>query len=574
MAKKHIEKKDDADKASQNIAALMEQTTQDLLNLTFNQLLLNAGQDHSSWYHFQNSSFKAFKSRVDKTIKVNKKMILKATRGNIKGIELQSNQERRVENTITNSLNSMATTTIRNYRRDVAAIESNVRISKNNVADELYKTIKEKILQNQDFGIVNYKNGRNVRWENYIEMKLRTDIQQDITKNLLKAGRDAGNIFYICTYFGDCAPDHADYQGKIYYDQKWESIVSSEKKDIVEEYITSNDLLSYQSVIDGPVYLTTRPNCRHSFQTVSTEEVLGIKNDNDLKVTREKYGLNSAGKYKSGNYNDLEKQRYNERKIRHWKGKLSAQETLLKDMPDNVSEKEKLMLQSQIAQSKNKIRQWQANQRHLIKSNPILNRNYRREKQGEVISDFRIGEELTKSTKNGKINMEIDELTPCLRRISDGKIVNTIIEEINPNKKEFKDWEFDWTIPPKNGNSIYALRVEGDNRIQGMIATKPDYKDYKAVIVDIVESAPFNNPHNKYYIKKEYTGVGGHLFAFAVKQSYEFGLSGVVIFRSKTNIISHYEKELGAILINPKERLMMIDEYEARRLYERYYRRK
>jgi len=166
----------------------------------------------------------------------------------------------------------------------------------------------------------------------------------------------------------------------------------------------------------------------------------------------------------------------------------------------------------------------------------------------------------------------IDEKTPCLRRLSDGKIVNTSVTRISPSKSGFKDWEFDWTKPEENGYKVFGIKVDGDDRIQGLVATKPDFRDYKAVLVDIVESAPFNNPHNKLNKVKEYAGVGGHLFAEAVKQSYEYGFDGVVIFRAKTKLVEYYMKELGAVLVNPSDRTMMIDERSAKKLYDRYYK--
>lgn len=177
---------------------------------------------------------------------------------------------------------------------------------------------------------------------------------------------------------------------------------------------------------------------------------------------------------------------------------------------------------------------------------------------------------LTNASNGGKVNIEIDELTPCLRRMKDGKIVNTKVIEISPNKKDFSNWEFDWTLPQKTGHSVYAIKADGDERIQGLVAMKSD-KGNLAYHIDIVESAPFNNPHHKSYIKKEYDGVGGHLFAEAVRKSYEDGFGGAVYFTAKSDLIEHYQKELGAILTNPRQRIMFIDERAARKLYERYY---
>lgn len=175
---------------------------------------------------------------------------------------------------------------------------------------------------------------------------------------------------------------------------------------------------------------------------------------------------------------------------------------------------------------------------------------------------------IEKPGKSGII--EIDELTPCLRRLSDGKIIDTEVLDITPTVKEFKDWEFDWTKPKREGFTVRAIKANGDDRIQGMVALKADEKNF-AVMVDIVESAPFNNPHNKLFKQKEYAGVGGHLFAEAVRESYKQGFDGYVFFKAKTNLIEHYEKTLGAVLINPKERIMAIDERAAKKLYDQYF---
>jgi len=173
--------------------------------------------------------------------------------------------------------------------------------------------------------------------------------------------------------------------------------------------------------------------------------------------------------------------------------------------------------------------------------------------------------------ENGKINIEIDEFTPCLRRNSDNTIVKTSITQIHPKKKDYKGWLFDWTKPEKNGFKVYQLLAEGDDRIQGMIAMIAEPNNY-AVHIDIVESAPFNNPVSPLFSgQKEYYGVGGHLFAEAVKQSYEAGYDGYVYFDAKTNLIEYYKKELGAEPIVEGSNRMFIDGKEAKKLFERYY---
>lgn len=180
--------------------------------------------------------------------------------------------------------------------------------------------------------------------------------------------------------------------------------------------------------------------------------------------------------------------------------------------------------------------------------------------------DFK--EKYLNATLNG-VKIEIDEMTPCLRRLSDGKILKTELIKYKPKKSDLEGWEFDWVKEYENGNDIYKLMVEGDDRIQGLLSIKDDPLNL-AMFINLVESSPFNIPHNKHYIKKEYSGVGLHLFAEGVKQSLENGYWGFVYFKAKTNLIEYYTKELGAKLIG-RNGLMVIEEGRAMELYETYY---
>ncbi|MDO5085258.1 MAG: minor capsid protein [Erysipelotrichaceae bacterium] len=95
-----------------------------------------------------------------------------------------------------------------------------------------------------------------------------------------------------------------------------------------------------------------------------------------------------------------------------------------------------------------------------------------------------IEKEKEKAYNIGKdIDVEIDELTPCLRRLSDNKIVDTTVEEIKITKKFAKElkqqgWEFDWFKSQQEGYKIYQLKANEDDRIQGLLASKVDKKIY------------------------------------------------------------------------------------------------
>jgi len=82
-------------------------------------------------------------------------------------------------------------------------------------------------------------------------------------------------IFVIISKHDDCAEDHLKYQGKIYYDRFWRNKVSDEKtRKAINIFISKNKLKSFQWVINKPVWMITRPNCRHYFKSISVKEAL------------------------------------------------------------------------------------------------------------------------------------------------------------------------------------------------------------------------------------------------------------------------------------------------------------
>jgi hypothetical protein len=83
----------------------------------------------------------------------------------------------------------------------------------------------------------------------------------------------------------------------------------------------------------------------------------------------------------------------------------------------------------------------------------------------------------------------------------------------------------------------------------------------KSQIMHLIESAPFNKGKNKAYL-----GVPGNLVAFACKVSFQRGGRGYLSFNSKTQIIEHYIKTLGAVhfggtlmVITPEASLKLLD---------------
>ena len=161
-----------------------------------------------------------------------------------------------------------------------------------------------------------------------------------------------------------------------------------------------------------------------------------------------------------------------------------------------------------------------------------------------------------------EINIIIDSLTDCLVETSTGKLVKTrYIKRLTPIKpRDYRNWNFKWNTPEKNGYDIYELFVENNPVVQGRIALKIDGG---VADIDIVESAPNNIGHTG-----EYTGVGGHLFAIACKVSVEAGCDGYVAFTAKNKLIEHYKETLGAKVISGQR--MYIDENAAKILINKY----
>jgi hypothetical protein len=166
------------------------------------------------------------------------------------------------------------------------------------------------------------------------------------------------------------------------------------------------------------------------------------------------------------------------------------------------------------------------------------------------------------------IDIIIDRLPPCLVEIATGQIHQTTfsiakISEIR-NLQAF-GWNFDWADKDLAYCNIYKLQVEGEEEIQGLVAAEVVRG---AVYIHLAESAPHNQPHSK-----KYDGVGGHLFAIAIKLSLAMGFGGYVYFEAKNQeLAEHYINAMGARLLRTRihEYRMEIDEYSAQNLIAKY----
>ncbi len=167
------------------------------------------------------------------------------------------------------------------------------------------------------------------------------------------------------------------------------------------------------------------------------------------------------------------------------------------------------------------------------------------------------------------MDFEVDELTNSIENVLTGESFPTQVTLVTyadlkmVTKKN--GWQFDWKYELKQSErEVYKLTIIGSNVpvIQGLISieTKADH-----VFMHLVESAPFNKGKTKVY-----AGVPGNLVAFACRLSFQRGFEGNVSFISKTQLIDHYTKTLGAVHIGG--RIMIIETRTAIALIEKYFK--
>lgn len=82
-------------------------------------------------------------------------------------------------------------------------------------------------------------------------------------------------IFYVCSQHTHCAEGHKDFQGRVYVSENWrERCEDAVERRRVASYIRNHNCLTVEEIVGDPVYMVTRPNCRHYFVSVDIEEVM------------------------------------------------------------------------------------------------------------------------------------------------------------------------------------------------------------------------------------------------------------------------------------------------------------
>lgn len=363
----HIDVKDNGLIISSKIGKVLADQKFRLESQLFNELIKGSNEQSIIRYKIiQNNNLRDFRIKVSKLTTQTKKVV-KTALNQDKTVNLTPSQVANISTVINKGLLLLQKDAIKTYQNTLNDVFIKVK-SANDLKDQLQKHIDSGL----NLGVV-YKDGKHYQFDTYYEMKARTDIQQDIGENLIESGHEAGVVFYITSFYGDCAKDHADYQGKIYYDANWKENAPKDRIDEIQNYIDSKGLKSVQEIMDAPVYLTTRPNCRHYFTAIDIEAVLGAKTNSDVSKLRAERNLNFNGKYKPEKYEALQRQRLNERKIRAEKRNIDNLEHQLALKPGNKE------IQTRIKIGEAKVRDYQAEQRNLIKQYSNLERSYDRE---------------------------------------------------------------------------------------------------------------------------------------------------------------------------------------------------
>jgi hypothetical protein len=172
-----------------------------------------------------------------------------------------------------------------------------------------------------------------------------------------------------------------------------------------------------------------------------------------------------------------------------------------------------------------------------------------------------------KNDKSIGLDFFVDKLTNSIENVITGDSFKTDISVVTPKDLKFltkkNGWLFDWKSELKEpARDIFKLTIVGNPTIlQGLISleVKIDH-----VYMHLVESASFNKGKTKMY-----SGVPGNLVAFACKLSFQHGHEGNVSFMSKSQLIDHYEKTLGAYHFGG--RIMIIETQSALKLIDRYF---
>jgi len=165
------------------------------------------------------------------------------------------------------------------------------------------------------------------------------------------------------------------------------------------------------------------------------------------------------------------------------------------------------------------------------------------------------------------LNLEIDKLTNSIEHAVTGETFETLVVQVEASNLKslgVRSWVFDWKKEFANqSRQLYKLVATADKSIIHGLLSLSINEDH--IFMHLIENSKGNKGANKQYL-----GVAGNLIAYACKLSFENGFDGIVVFESKTSLITHYQISVGAKILAGNR--MFIDTKESSLLVKRYFK--
>jgi hypothetical protein len=262
---------------------------------------------------------------------------------------------------ISNDLNMLYNMAVRDFKSTIPKVELDNR--------GLLEVIESYTRDKSDKGYVVYQNGRKVSYKSYIEMSVRTEMQQNALTNLEASSKAAGVEFYIASAHSDCADDHADFQGYYYLADGvvWKEEWNKHKFHPKYKYLSEVKALGF----------LTRPNCRHYVMPVTLDQI------EQKKSMHRQLGMPNR-KQNPNHYKNLQKQRYNERMIRKYSSRVNNDKLML----DNAKTPEqRARIRGKLAKDRALAKKWRSENKKFTQRN-YLDRDTKRERPGIVVNDI------------------------------------------------------------------------------------------------------------------------------------------------------------------------------------------
>ena len=237
---------------------------------------------------------KQFKVKINKPIEIAFKELYKDAKTEVKETREDVKEERETDSNrglliLPINVNKKVSAFKKQVYNDLAVLQKQSNIGFKNIVNSvsksitkgklfsgtlLYAEVENAFKKGLNNMFMTYRNGRKVSFKAYQEMNVRTTMHQEALDYQFENARKMGVVLYLASSHGSCADDHKDYQGRLYYDESWQSIAKESQHRAIADFIRSNKLMSIQDVRDGKPYLTTRPNCRHTFKPLTLDQVL------------------------------------------------------------------------------------------------------------------------------------------------------------------------------------------------------------------------------------------------------------------------------------------------------------